>query len=241
MKFRKVADRAALVRNEALAYLRLGLMTPVQHRVKTKQSGPIRVGVLFVPGLGANGGNFMSMRDALRDHVDQFDVFDYFSLQDPRKLARHLRLRIRTLAARCRALFCIGHSLGGVLIRMALQDAEIPSSVAGFAAICSPLHGTWRSRWAPGPLRQLTPDSAMMDQLLASADRLKPLRNRILTVSARHDQFVSPASSALLDLGPQLMLEDVAHNGALLDSRVHSAVLDLIRQGPRDDRSVSAS
>jgi len=233
VNFRKVADRAALVRNEALAYLRLGLATPIQHRVKTSQSGTSTVGTLFVPGLGANGGNFLSMRNALQTHVELFDAFDYFSLQDPRKLARRLRLRIHALAARCRALFCVGHSLGGVLIRMALQDADIPDSVAGFAAICSPLHGTWRCRHAIGPLRHLTPDSAVMTNILSGTYRLASLRGRILTVGTKHDQFVNPASSALLDLGPQLMLDDVAHNGALFDPRVHGAVLDLIRQGPR--------
>ena len=227
----------SLIRGEALAYLRLGALAPRHRRVKKRPSGTARLGVLFVPGLGANGGNFLPMKRHLEADVDLFDTFEYFALQDLRRVARQLKLRIQTTRARCERLVCVGHSLGGVLLRLVLQTGS-SSAVDGFAAICSPLHGTWRSRLAPAPLRHLTPDSKLMAELIASGHHLEPLRGRILTVGVRHDAFVRPYSSAFLDVGPQLLLEDVGHNGALLDRRVHEAVQDLVRAVPNEVRQI---
>ena len=222
-------ELASLVGGEALAYVRLGMLAPGHRRVKKQHRGRADVAVLFVPGLGANGGNFMPMRRQLESDVDLFDTFDYFSLRDPRLVARRLKVRLQALSARADRLYCVGHSLGGLLLRMVLQGSPPIRGVAGFAALCSPLHGTWRSKLAPAPLRQLTPDSELMSEVLASAHRLEPLQDRVLTVAARHDPFIKPHTSALLDIGPQLLLDDVGHNGALLDRRVHEAVHRLIR------------
>ena len=226
-----------VIKNEALAYLRLGMMAPGHRWVKKRHRGHAAVGVLFVPGVGANGGNFLAMRRHLEADVQRFDTFDYFSLRDPRDVARRLKLRVQTLAARCDRLYCVGHSLGGLLLRIVLQSPPPTPSIAGYGAICSPLHGTWRSKLAPAPLRQLAPDSPLMTEVLANAHRLSSLQDRVLTVAARHDQFIKPHNSALLEQGSQLLLDDVGHNGALLDARVHDAVLALIRQG---DKAASA-
>ena len=218
-----------MLRREAMAYVRLGLLAPKHRRVKTQRAGPAKTGLLFVPGLGANGGNFLPMKRHLEADVELFDTFDYFSLSDPRDVARRLRVRLHALSARCESLFCVGHSLGGVLLRLVLQEQDDWPTVAGYAGICSPLHGTWRSKLAPAPLSLLAPDSALMDQILRSAHHLEFLRGRVLTIAARHDHFIKPHTSALLDLGPQLVLDDVGHNGALLDRRVHDAVRSLVR------------
>lgn len=221
----------SLIRREAMAYIRLGMMAPSHRRVKKRHRGKAPIGVLFVPGVGANGGNFLTLRRHLEHDADLFDTFEYFPWHDPRSIGRRLKTRLMTLSTRCDQLFCVGHSLGGLLLRLVLQGTAPFPHVAGFAAICSPLHGTWRSKLAPAPLRQLTPDSELMGQILSSAHRLEPLRGRVLTVSARHDLFIKPHTSALLDLGPQLVLDDVAHNGALLDRRVHEAVRRLVLGG----------
>ena len=215
-----------------MAYLRLGLLAPLRRRVPTYRPGPAGAAVVFVPGLGANGGNFLPLRRHLESDVDLFDAFEYRSLHDPVRTARRLHMRLSALSARCERLYCIGHSLGGVLLRLALQNPVSIPNVVGFVGICSPLHGTWRSKFAPSPLRQLIPDSELMTRLLASAHRLEHLEGAVLTVAARHDPFIKPHTSALLDLGPRLVLEDVGHNGALLDRRVHDAVLRLVRHGP---------
>ncbi len=228
---RSLRGLASLVRSEAKAYVRLGLLVPSHRRVKTRRGGPAGRGVLFVPGVGANGSNFLPLKQHLERDVDLFDTFDYGSWRDPRRIARRLQLRLQALAARCGSLYCVGHSLGGVLLRLVLQGPS-PPPVAGYAGICSPLHGTWRSKLAPTPLRHLTPDSDLMDHILRTADRLEALRGRVLTVAARHDPFIKPHTSALLELGPQLLLDDVSHNGALLDGRVHNAVRKLIVAAP---------
>jgi pimeloyl-ACP methyl ester carboxylesterase len=220
-----------LVRREALAYLRLGLGSGRSARIP--EPGPGRLGVLFVPGVGANAAQFAAMKAVLREAgADRFDAFEYSSLRRPRAVAADLALRIAGLLDEVEALLLVGHSLGGVLLTLALQTSPAPpAGIAGLILLCSPLHGTWRARLAPSPgLRELAPDASLVTHLVATRERLRPLLPRTLCVGVRRDQMVSPADSAFLEGARTLRLEDVAHAGALLDPRVHRAAADLTRE-----------
>lgn len=220
-----------LLRDEAFAYVRLGLLAPQRRRLDRNATGHADVGVLFVPGLGANGAQFLSMRTALEDEADWFGSFEYNSLTDPRGRARDLAAHIEQLGARVDRLVVVGHSLGGLLLRMVLQSEVALPHVAGFVSICAPLHGTWRSKFAPSAkLRMLRPDSTMMTEVLATQDRLRRLEDRVLTVAARADQFIEPFDSALLAGAQQLILDDRAHVSSLFDRRVHDAIRGLVRR-----------
>lgn len=220
-----------LFRDEALAYMRLGLLAPGGRRVVRRDRGKADVGVLFVPGVGANGSQFWSMRQALAEQAQWFDAFEYSWLADPRRLAEQLHGAIERVGDRCDYLVVVGHSLGGFLSRLVLQGDAPPKRVAGFAAICSPLHGTWRSKLAPSSgLRSLRPDSPLMQEVVRTSHRLKRLDGALLSVAARRDQFIQPYDSALLPGAEQLLLEDVAHAGSLFDPRVHRGVADLVER-----------
>jgi pimeloyl-ACP methyl ester carboxylesterase len=220
-----------LFRDEAVAYLRLGLLAPGgRSAVRSGQGRRAAVGVLFVPGVGANGSQFTSMKQALEGEVGWFDSFEYPWLMDPRRNAERLAQALER-AADVERLVVVGHSLGGLLLRLVLQTEPVPANVLGYAAICSPLHGTWRSRLTPHPgLRLLAPDSALMEELRRTAGRLDRWKDRILTVGARRDQFIDPYTSAFLDGTEQLLLEDVAHAGSLFDPRVHARVRALVER-----------
>jgi pimeloyl-ACP methyl ester carboxylesterase len=219
-----------LVTVEAQAYLRLGLMSPSRKRVLQAPRGTAPAGVLFVPGVGANGSQFLGLKRALEPHAQWFDAFEYSSLRHPSAVAEDLAAYLEKVAPRSERLVVVGHSLGGLLLRMVLQEAQIPENLLGWVSICAPLHGTWRSKLALSPsLRALAPDSALMRDVLAGAERLARLEGRILTIGARYDQMISPHTSAFLDPHPQLELEHVAHAGSLLDRRVHGAVADAVR------------
>lgn len=223
-----------LIRDEAFAYVRLGLLAPQKRRVSRNATGSAKVGVLFVPGVAANGSQFVSLRRAAEDHADWFGSFEYKSRNDPRELARKLAAHIAGLGGRVEQLVVVGHSLGGLLTRIALQETALPH-VAGFVSICAPLEGTWRSKLALSKqLRQLRPDSALMTDVLAKADRLHPLRDRTVTIAARRDQFIEPFDAALLDGTKQIVLEDSAHAASLFDRRVREAVRDLVAQVASD-------
>ncbi|MBK8012100.1 MAG: alpha/beta fold hydrolase [Deltaproteobacteria bacterium] len=221
--------RFDLVKAEALAYLKLGLLTPLKSQVAEQHvDHPSELGVLFVPGVGANGAQFLTLKEALRPHACGFEAFEYWSFQDPHETAKRLTAQIRTFRAWCSSVLLVGHSLGGVLARLALQSDDAPREVRGFVAICSPLHGTWRSRLAPHPrLRALAPDHPMMTDLATTAYRLEHFEDRLLTIGGRMDPFVKPTEAAFLDGYPTLLLDDVAHAGSLFDPRVARAVVDL--------------
>lgn len=220
-------SRRRVVTGEALAYLRSGLLASSGARVRRNQTCHADLGVLFVHGLAANASQFRAVRRALSDHVGWFDAFSYSSLVPLPKLARRLHDHIVHTGARCGRLVVIGHSLGGLLLRMALsQDAGLDHVVA-FVPICAPLHGTHVSRFAPTPmLRGLRPERPLFTELAGQHDQLS--RFAVLSIGARRDQFVSPWDSAILDGHPSLVLPDAGHVASLFDARVHDAVLKLI-------------
>jgi len=216
-----------LVTLEAQAYLKLGLLSPARRRVLQAGPGRARAGVLFVPGVGANGSQFLGLKRALEPHASWFGSFEYFSLRHPRKVAADLEAHIERVATQMDRLLVVGHSLGGLLLSMVLQSEGLPSNVWGWVSICAPLHGTWRSRLAPSPgLRALAPDGELITEVLRGRDRLARLEGRILTIGARRDQMIQPHTSAFLEGYPTLQLERVAHAGSLLDREVHRAVAD---------------
>lgn len=225
----------ALVRREALSYLRLGLLTPAAGRVPANVTSSAELGVVFVPGVGANGSQFLALRRALEPRVRWFDTFGYSSFGDLRQIALRLRTHLAATASRCNRLVVVGHSLGGFLTQVALTSDDAPTHVTGFASICAPLHGTWRSKLAPHPgLRALRPDSSLLEEVGRRRHHLERLRGRVLTIGARHDQFIEPHTSAFLDGAESLELTDVAHAGSLFDERVHQAVVRLVERAASD-------
>src|SRR5688572_5609866 len=109
------------MRSEALAYLRLGLMLPGQ-RLERGSGARSSFGILFVPGVGATESHFIPLARALNEEAECFDVFDYSSLRHPRQVALLLHRHLEEMSERCARFLVVGHSLGGVLARMALQE-----------------------------------------------------------------------------------------------------------------------
>lgn len=218
-----------LVTLEAQAYLKLGLLAPTRRRVLPSKGGRSATGVLFVPGVGANGAQFVRLKHALEPHVQWFGSFEYFSLRHPKRVARDLEVYVDDLASRVERLVLVGHSLGGLLSSMIVQGTQPPPNLFGWVSICAPLHGTWRSKLAPSPgLRALSPDGALITEVLQTRNRLSRLEGRILTIGARRDQMIQPHTSAFLDGYPSLELKDVAHAGSLFDRSVHRAVAESV-------------
>ncbi len=168
-----------LLRSEALAYLRLGLLLPSRGRLAQNNGSRAEFGVIFVPGVGANGSHFINLARALAEESPHFEAFEYFSLKHPRRIADALSTYLEDVARRVERYLLVGHSLGGLLGRMVLQQEQPPPGLGGFVSLCAPLHGTWRSKLAPHPgLRSLRPDGALMEELRAGAHRLDRWRGR---------------------------------------------------------------
>ena len=221
--------RWTLAAREVAAYLRTGLSWSKRARV-TREPGPqAHRAVVFVPGVGGHGAQFLGIQSRLAADTDAFWAFEYSSRVHPEILARRLRRTLERDAQRGRDLVIIAHSLGGVLGRMALQ-VEAPLPLVSFVAICAPLEGTWRTRKAPrASLRALTPDSPLMERVRREGHRLERYRGRILTVGAEHDLLVKPPGNAHFPGHPSHVFDGLTHNAALFDHRVHNLVAGFVR------------
>lgn len=228
----KKNDRLSLVTKllarEAAAYVRSGLLAPGGSRAVRDNGARSDFGVLFVPGVGANASQFSALKSALAPECSWFDAFEYSVLTDPRATSKRLRRQLIERSAHCSRMLVIGHSLGGLLLRIALQEDGVPQGVVGFVSICAPLHGTWRARLAINPyLRALAPDGALLGEVYKSAARLDALKGSVLTIGSSLDSFITPHDSAFIEGDEQVLLEDTGHVGALFDPRVHQAVIRL--------------
>ena len=221
---------ARVVAGEAMAYLRCGYFTTRRgemHRPPTAGSR-VSLGVLFVHGVHANATQFLALRRALEGDVRCFDAFEYDHRAPIAKTAAELDRYVRA-HDRCDRLVAVGHSLGGLLLRIVLQADHPPDKIRGFVSLCAPLHGTDRVRLtASDSLRGLAPDAERFHALRSTSDRIDRLRGAVLTIGSRHDTFIKPASSALLPGHRSLLLEDTGHVGCLFDPTVHEAVRALV-------------
>lgn len=219
-----------VLRGEALGYVKSGLYAatglarnPWLRPRPRPQPAEGSLGVLFVHGVGANGTQFRALEAALSGAADHLDVFEYWSNERFDRVLTDLSAHLER--SELESLIVVGHSLGGLLLRMLLQRDPPPPRIAGFISICAPLHGT---RWArlgfSRDLREIGPASPRILELQATRARLERWRGSILTIGSMRDHFVSPASSAFLEEHATLRLEDVGHVGSLFDPRVHDAI-----------------
>lgn len=210
---------------EAAAYAKTGFFAAVTKRQRAVASEPGDFGVLFVHGVGANATQFHSLRRSLEPELSGFEHFEYDWRTPIPRLAEGLRAHTDLLSERYERIMLVGHSLGGLLSLMVLQDQNPPQSVVGLVSLCAPLHGTRRSRLAPKtPLALLSPESPLIRELIRTRERLEPYRGRILTVSAQRDAFVVPSDSARLDQFEHLEFDHVGHVATLFDEDVQRAV-----------------
>jgi acetyl esterase/lipase len=223
-------NRARLITGEALAYVRSGVYATTRARVHHRPARRADVGVVLVHGVGADRTQFRELSRALVPTGAWIDAFDYRTTTPFPHILRALADAVRGARAHADRLVVVGHSLGGVLLSLLLQSDDPPPHVAGFVAICAPLHGTTRGRFAPWrDVRGITPDGEHTRRLLDTRERLHLWQRPILTIGAEEDAFVDPAESAFLDGHPSLRLSGSGHVASLFDARVHAAVVDFVR------------
>lgn len=230
------APTGRVIQREAAAYLRLSLLSPQRRAINRQTTASSQVGVLFVPGLGANGAQFLPLRTALEAEAGWFGAFDYFSLKDPQRVSERLLTHLNTLPEAAARVVVVGHSLGGLIAALALSADGLPDRVQGLCAICSPLSGTWASKFGLTPgLRKLRPDSSLIQGLRRREDRLRDrFGDRLLTVASAKDHFIRPPTSALMPDTQQLILRDTGHVASLLAPQTQAAVRALIQRVAQD-------
>lgn len=124
----------------------------------------------------------------------------------------------------------VGHSLGGVLARVALRDPKVSSRVRTLVTIASPHLGTKLAGISFDPAaRELRPGS----RLLRGLEDGPPLPPEIETTSifSTFDAVVLPTRNAFLPGAANVEIQGVGHDAMLLSPKVYGLVREALDGG----------
>jgi pimeloyl-ACP methyl ester carboxylesterase len=166
------------VRREAWSALRsiAGLPTVLGNRtarlIELPGDGPATITnpVILVPGYLSTGDGWAALvRSLHRDGVVHVFVLRYDTLAaGVPDAAGVLAEAARTAMTRTGrpGVHLVGHSLGGVVARYAVQRLGLDAVARSVLMVATPHHGTWMARFGPGPsAAALRPGSAILAAL----------------------------------------------------------------------------
>lgn len=191
--------------------------------------GGVETPVLLIHGYGANKSNWLYLEQYLREAgFGRVDALNYNPLTaDIPALAAACAERARRLEDHFGVdrVHLVGHSLGGVVARYAVQVSGL-EEVGVCVTVAAP-HGGSPAAWCGvgSTARQLRPGSDVLRRLSASSRRL-PTRfvayysNLDLVVPARRAMILEPALRAT-----NLLVKDEGHVSILLSRRLASSVV----------------
>jgi triacylglycerol lipase len=188
----------------------------------------IRTPVLLVHGYGANKSNWFFVERSLRNAgFGVIHALNYNPVRaDVPRLAAACTERARDLMAHTGAdrVHLVGHSLGGVVARYAVQVAGLEQA-ATCVTVASPHRGVPLARFARrGTGAQLAPGSAVLGRLSSSA---RPTRTRFVAYYSNLDLLV-PGRRAMItetQLRPRnILIKDEGHCSIMLSRRLADSI-----------------
>jgi pimeloyl-ACP methyl ester carboxylesterase len=120
----------------------------------------------------------------------------------------------------------IGHSIGGLAVRLFVQELGGDPRVVGTISIATPFGGARRARLLPGQLgRELEPGSALLKQLRDGATRQPSVPH--FAIAGTHDRVIHAGAEA--SEWELLSVAGGAHNSVLYDPGVLRAITARVR------------
>lgn len=202
---------------------------------RAAEDSAVETPVLLVHGFGANKSNWMFVKRALvQAGFGRVDALNYNPLKhDIPALAAQCIERAELLRDRFGVdrVHLIGHSLGGIIVRYAIQ-VDGYQGVPVAATVCSPhggnglatlgAHAPWH---APGAGVQLAANSTVMRLFRSTA---RPLDTRFVAYYSNLDLIV-PARRAMIrepELGAtNILVKDHGHLSIMLSRRLASSIV----------------
>jgi triacylglycerol lipase len=179
--------------------------------------------VVFAHGFMAGAAVMDPLRRSVSHNLGLDTVaFEYGPLASFERTAKRLA-SVARMASAGRPLVLVGHSLGGLLARHAVEFESL--SPALLLSIATPHRGTERATRLPGSLgRALRPGSDILTKL--------PNTSSVPHVSivAGADTVVVPIASAAASGAEVHILAGVGHNEVLFHSDAHDLVCEFIRR-----------
>ncbi|MFO7595788.1 MAG: alpha/beta fold hydrolase [Desulfocurvibacter africanus] len=207
-----------------------GMYRPSPGQRKTDAGAP----VIFVHGLYHSAGGWIAIRRRfLRAGVRNLYAITYNSLRDGvPDISQQLAQRMREVLAAHpgRKVFLVGHSTGGLVIRMTLTDPEIAAHVAGVVTLGAPHHGSKLAALGVGrTARDLLWGGEFIRRLNAMPQPDLP----VLSLYTEFDNMVLPPEAARIPAGAIWREEAVglsSHVGLLFNRKATELVLAFYRE-----------
>lgn len=215
--------------SEQRALMRQGwLIASAGLRRSIKRRPKSRACAVFAHGFMAGAAVMDPLRRSVSENLGIDTVaFDYGPLASFDRTAKRLA-SVARMASAGRPLVLIGHSLGGLLARHAVEFEALSPKL--LLSIATPHQGTERATGVPGSLgRALRPNSDILANL--------PSTSRVPHVAlvAGADTVVVPLASAAASGAVVHTLPSVGHNEILFHTEAHAIVCDSIRKRTGSD------
>lgn len=210
--------------SEQRALMRQGWLlasSALRKSVKRRPNAPVCA--VFAHGFMAGGAVMDPLRRSVSQNLGLDTIaFDYAPLASFERTTKRLA-SVARMASAGRPLILVGHSLGGLLARHAVEFEALTPAL--LMSIATPHHGTERATGVPGSLgRALRPGS----DIVASLNRESRVPH--VSIIAGADTVVVPLSSAAAHGAEVHTLPGVGHNEVLFHADTHTLVCDSIRQ-----------
>jgi pimeloyl-ACP methyl ester carboxylesterase len=168
--------------------------------------------VVLVPGIYCNAGlwGWMRRRLAGLGVANAWAVTLEPPLAGIDELAERLAEAIKRICGETGAerVVVVGHSMGGLVARACLRDAQTRARIARIVTLGTPHHGSVLARWALGlDGRQLRRGSAWLAALNADSPAPVP----VVSIFSWHDNYVAPQDSAVLEGARNAALAGIGH------------------------------
>ncbi len=217
-----------LIAKEVLAYAAQGALFPFGLRGASAPTARLadQRTVVLVHGYMANKASLMPLAAYLRLRgFKQLRLFNYPSSRGIVAGAIALRNFLKT-QVRGGRIDLIGHSLGGLVSRVFLQDLGGARRVDRCITLGTPHQGTYNAYWVPTRVgRDLRPDSALLARLEATRD--EAARVRFTSIVAGSDPLVVPRIFGAHE--DVVHVPDLGHLGLLFSPTVFRAVAERLR------------
>ena len=211
---------------ECAALAAVALLVPLgwclpRCRTGTGARGPL----ILVHGCALNRGSlWLLRRRLLRDGWGPACCFEYGWSVDVERAARQLHKMVESLAAReHRPITCIGHSLGGLVLRYCARRYPAPT-VRRIVTLGTPHGGTELARILGHHRRPLLPGSRLLGALNA-ADHV-PQQFDVIAIHSSFDAMVLPPSNGMYPGAFNIQVNDVGHNALLFSAKVYRLIAE---------------
>jgi len=186
--------------------------------------------VVLVHGLGGNRGAWWPLRLFLR--LQGHRRLYAFGYEDG--TVEELAQRLKSFVEEVRQVTgvaqvdIVAHSLGGLIVRYAIQRLDMAHSVRTFVSMATPHLGTYAAQYANTPLTlAIRPDSRILCDL--NRDDMKNYPIRFVTIFSNRDVYIVPNEMMMHPHAENIFVPNVSHSQHLVSPPVFRKVAQCLQ------------